>query len=77
MRIELVFIPVIFALAVAVLMYVRPVEMHKTDLSALFIYWPEAYRYAERGDPTRHLPAGRRGYMRRVGGAQCATWLGI
>ena len=50
MRLELVFIPVIFALAVAAMVFVKPVEVSKTDLSAVFLYWPEAYRYAERGD---------------------------
>ena len=52
MRLELVFIPVIFALAVAAMLFVKPVEIRKTDLSAVFLYWPEAYRYAEAGDPT-------------------------
>ena len=52
MRIEIVFIPVIFALAAAALLFVKPVEVHKTDLSAVFLYWPEAYKYAERGDPS-------------------------
>ncbi|MEM1597898.1 MAG: hypothetical protein QXP31_03355 [Pyrobaculum sp.] len=49
MRIDLVLVPVLFALAVSVLFTVKPVEFHKTDLSALFLYWPEAYRQAERG----------------------------
>jgi hypothetical protein len=52
MRLELVFIPVIFALAVAAMLFVKPVEIRKTDLSAVFLYWPEAYRYAEAGDPS-------------------------
>jgi hypothetical protein len=52
MRLELVFIPVIFALAVAAIVFIKPVEIHKTDLSAVFLYWPEAYRYAEVGDPS-------------------------
>ncbi len=52
MRLELVFIPVIFALAVAAMVFIKPVEIRKTDLSAVFLYWPEAYRYAERGDPS-------------------------
>jgi hypothetical protein len=52
MRLELVLIPVIFALAAAAMVFVKPVEVHKTDLSAVFLYWPEAYRYAERGDPS-------------------------
>jgi hypothetical protein len=52
MRIEIVFIPVMFALAVAAMLFVKPVEVHKTDLSAVFLYWPEAYRYAEAGDPS-------------------------
>ncbi len=52
MRLELVFIPVIFALAVAAVLFIKPVEVRKTDLSAVFLYWPEAYRYAERGDPS-------------------------
>ncbi len=51
MRLELVFIPVIFALAVAAMVFVKPVEVRKTDLSAVFLYWPEAYRYAEAGTP--------------------------
>jgi hypothetical protein len=50
MRLELVFIPVIFALAVAAMVFIKPVEIRKTDLSAVFLYWPEAYRYAEAGD---------------------------
>lgn len=49
MRIDLVLVPALFALAVSVLISVKPVEFHKTDLSALFLYWPEAYRQAERG----------------------------
>jgi hypothetical protein len=52
MRLELVFIPVMFALAVAAMLFVKPVEVRKTDLSAVFLYWPEAYRYAEAGDPS-------------------------
>jgi hypothetical protein len=52
MRIELVFIPIIFALAVAAMVFVKPVEVRKTDLSAVFLHWPEAYRYAETGDPS-------------------------
>ena len=52
MRLELVFIPVIFALAVAAMVFIKPVEIRKTDLSAVFLYWPEAYRYAEAGDPS-------------------------
>jgi hypothetical protein len=50
MRLEIALIPVIFALAVAAMVFVKPVEVSKTDLSAVFLYWPEAYRYAERGD---------------------------
>jgi hypothetical protein len=52
MRLEIVFIPVIFALAVAAMLFIKPVEVRKTDLSAVFLYWPEAYRYAEAGDPS-------------------------
>jgi hypothetical protein len=52
MRLEVVFIPVIFALVVAALLFIKPVEVRKTDLSAVFLYWPEAYRYAEAGDPS-------------------------
>jgi hypothetical protein len=52
MRLELVFIPVIFALAVAAMVFIKPVDVRKTDLSAVFLYWPEAYRYAERDDPS-------------------------
>ena len=52
MRLELVFIPAMFALAVAAMLFVKPVEIRKTDLSAVFLYWPEAYRYAEAGDPS-------------------------
>jgi hypothetical protein len=52
MRLELVFIPVIFALAVTAMVFIKPVEVRKTDLSAVFLYWPEAYRYAEAGDPS-------------------------
>jgi len=52
MRLELVLIPVVFALAAAAMVFVKPVEVHKTDLSAVFLYWPEAYRYAETGDPS-------------------------
>jgi len=50
MRLELALIPVIFGMAVAVLIAVKPLEVNKPDLSALFLYWPEAYKYAERGD---------------------------
>ena len=65
MRLELVFIPVIFALAVAAMVFIKPVEIRKTDLSAVFLYWPEAYRYAEAGDPSA---------VRRITGlAVCAT----
>jgi hypothetical protein len=65
MRIEIALIPVVFALAVTAMLFVKPVEVRKTDLSALFLYWPEAYRYAEAGDPTA---------IRRVTGlAACAT----
>jgi hypothetical protein len=52
MRLELVFIPAIFALAVTAMLFIKPVEIRKTDLSAVFLYWPEAYRYAEAGDPS-------------------------
>jgi len=34
------------------MLFVKPVEVRKTDLSAVFLYWPEAYRYAEAGDPS-------------------------
>lgn len=49
MRIDLVFIPAILALAAFVLITIKPAEFHKTDLSALFLYWPEAYKRAESG----------------------------
>ena len=52
MRLELVFIPAIFALAVTAMLFIKPIEIRKTDLSAVFLYWPEAYRYAEAGDPS-------------------------
>ena len=65
MRLELAFIPVMFALAVAAMVFVKPVEIRKTDLSAVFLYWPEAYRYAEAGDPTA--------VYRVTGLAVCAT----
>jgi hypothetical protein len=65
MRLEIALIPVIFALAVAAMVFVKPVEIRKTDLSAVFLYWPEAYKYAEAGDPSA---------IRRVTGlAVCAT----
>jgi len=51
-RLELVFIPAIFALAVTAMLFIKPIEIRKTDLSAVFLYWPEAYRYAEAGDPS-------------------------
>jgi hypothetical protein len=50
-RIELALIPVILALAAAALTFMKPLDVRSTDLSALFLYWPEAYAYAERGDP--------------------------
>ncbi|RFA95813.1 hypothetical protein [Pyrobaculum aerophilum] len=50
MRLELALIPVIFGMAVAVLIAMKPLEVNKPDLSALFLYWPEAYKYAERGE---------------------------
>jgi len=52
MRLEIALIPVIFALAVAAMVFIKPVEIRKTDLSAVFLYWPEAYRYAEAGNPS-------------------------
>lgn len=52
MRADTIFILVVFALAVATLSWIKPVKFYKTDLSAIFLYWPEAYAYAERGDPT-------------------------
>jgi hypothetical protein len=52
MRVEVVLIPFFLGLAVAALVALKPVEVKKPDLSAVFLYWPEAYRYAERGDPT-------------------------
>jgi hypothetical protein len=65
MRLEIALIPVIFALAVAAMAFIKPVDVRKTDLSALFLYWPEAYRYAERGDPSA--------VQRITGLAVCAT----
>jgi len=65
MRLEIALIPVIFALAVAAMVFVKPVEIRKTDLSAVFLYWPEAYRYAEAGDPSA--------VQRITGLAACAT----
>jgi len=50
MRLELALIPILLGFAVAAMLFVKPVEAHKSDLSAIFAYWPEAYRYAERGD---------------------------
>ena len=65
MRLELVFIPAIFALAVTAMLFIKPIEIRKTDLSAVFLYWPEAYKYAEAGDPSA---------IRRVTGlAACAS----
>jgi len=52
MRVDVVFIIVVFALAVTALSWIMPVKFYKTDLSAIFLYWPEAYACAERGDPT-------------------------
>jgi len=52
MRADTIFILVVFALAVATLSWIKHVKFYKTDLSAIFLYWPEAYAYAERGDPT-------------------------
>ena len=59
------FIPVVFALAVAAMVFIKPVDVRKTDLSAVFLYWPEAYRYAEAGDPSA--------IQRITGLAVCAT----
>ncbi len=50
MRLDLVFIPVIFALVIIALMFIKPIEVQRADLSAVFLYWPEAYKYAEKGD---------------------------
>lgn len=50
MRLELALIPIIFGLAAAVLIFVKPVQATKSDLSAVFVYWPEAYRYVEQGN---------------------------
>ncbi|MFN7105179.1 MAG: hypothetical protein ACK4M3_01115 [Pyrobaculum sp.] len=47
MRLELVFIPMLFGLAVASMSFFKPVDMAKTDLTAVFLYWPEAYRWVE------------------------------
>jgi hypothetical protein len=52
MRLDLALIPVILGLAVAILSALKPVEVKRLDLSAVFLYWPEAYRYAEEEDPT-------------------------
>jgi hypothetical protein len=52
MRLDLALIPVILGLAVVILSALKPVEVKRPDLSAVFLYWPEAYRYAERGDLT-------------------------
>ena len=65
MRLEIALIPVIFALAVAAMVFIKPVEIRKTDLSAVFLYWPEAYRYAEAGNPSA--------VQRITGLAVCAT----
>ncbi|ACB40138.1 hypothetical protein [Pyrobaculum neutrophilum] len=52
MRLELALIPMIFAVAVSTLAFIKPIQIYRVDLSPLFIYWPEALRYAEMGDPT-------------------------
>ncbi|MGC9129994.1 MAG: hypothetical protein ACP5H5_00240 [Pyrobaculum sp.] len=52
MRLDLALIPVVLGLAAAALLALKPVEVKRPDLSAVFLYWPEAYRYAEDGDPT-------------------------
>ena len=52
MRLELALIPILFGFAVAVMIFAKPVEVNKPDLSAVFVYWPEAFRYAEKGDAT-------------------------
>ncbi|AET32622.1 hypothetical protein [Pyrobaculum ferrireducens] len=51
MKLDVTLIPIIFGLAVATLSVLKPVEVNKPDLSAVFLYWSEAYKYAERGDP--------------------------
>ncbi|MEM0462890.1 hypothetical protein [Pyrobaculum sp.] len=50
MRLELALIPVLFGFAVAAMLFAKPVEVNKSDLSSIFVYWPEAFRYAEGGD---------------------------
>ncbi|MEM1787879.1 MAG: hypothetical protein QW085_04715 [Pyrobaculum sp.] len=51
MRTELVFIPILLGMAIAALSFLKPVEYSKADLSSIYLYWPEAYKYAEAGDP--------------------------
>ena len=65
MRLELALIPILFGFAVAVMIFAKPVEVNKPDLSAVFVYWPEAFRYAEKGDATA--------VQRVVGLVACAT----
>lgn len=50
MRLEIGLIPILLGFAVVVMVFIKPVDIYKPDLSAIFIYWPEAFRYAERGD---------------------------
>ncbi len=50
MRLDLAFIPVILALVITALIFIKPIEVQRADLSAVFLYWPEAYKYAEKGD---------------------------
>ena len=50
MRLELALIPILFGFAITVMLFAKPVEVNKPDLSAVFAYWPEAFKYAERGD---------------------------
>lgn len=50
MELDVVVMAIVLGLAVMAMAYVRPVKVVAPDLSAVFIYWPEAYRLAERGD---------------------------
>lgn len=53
---EIALIPVLLGFAIIALMALRPVTVSKTDLSALYLYWPEAYRQAEAGIGPQWLP---------------------
>lgn len=50
MSLDVVLILAILGVMAIALLYLKPHVQSMPDLSAVFIYWPEAYRLAEAGD---------------------------